>query len=108
MGKIWDNTKWVVQNYKNILGIITLVLPLCGTAYGWYSDNTEKTAQIESGNHAVQTLSGLIHDNKDKIVSHETQKVIHKTVSDSRVTDKLEKRINEIERQIPPNHAGFH
>lgn len=78
MGKVWDNVKWGIQNVKNIKAIasmIFLVLPLGGTAFGWYSDNITKTSQIESGNHAVAELNKFIVENEDKLVP----KSIHKT-----------------------------
>lgn len=93
---------------EDIKVIFTIVVFFMGATGLGAKEYMKKSDQLESATHAVKTMSGLIHENKEKIVSHETRKVIHKTVIDNQMIHKLEKRIDEIEKQIPPNHTGFH
>lgn len=78
MAELFSWCKLCLENWKIIVGILTFLGSIAGNGVLAVS-NTEKSEQIESATHAVKTMSGLIHENKERIIEKDIVKTVHKT-----------------------------
>lgn len=90
--------KWIIQNWKTILGLLTFI----ATALGWYQDNTAKANELSMKDRQVAAIAEAYYPAvKETLTVKERTTIIR---SDCNQCDRLESRLDKHEER---HKAGF-